>query len=128
VVDDAGPPLASKTILLVDDEELVRTGTADMLTDMGHVVRQAASGAQALQMLRDERFDALVSDYLMPGMTGVELLEEVRRQGRDLPALLITGFAAISAETAAEHRRLAKPFRRADLAVALAGLFPADAA
>jgi signal transduction histidine kinase/DNA-binding response OmpR family regulator len=127
VIEDAGPPLDSKTILLVDDEELVRTGTADMLTDMGHVVRQAASGAQALQMLRDERFDAVVSDYLMPGMTGVELLEEVRRQGRDLPALLITGFAAISTETAAEHRRLAKPFRRADLAIALAGLFPVDA-
>jgi len=120
--DDNGPPLDPLRILLVDDEELVRLGTADMLTDMGHKVRQAASGAQALQMLRDESFDVLVSDYLMPGMTGAELIDEVRRQERPIPVLLITGFATLSDEGTREFRRLAKPFRRAELATALAGL------
>ena len=122
--DAAGPALASLRILLVDDEELVRAGTADMLIDMGHHVSQAASGAQALQALREATFDVLVSDYLMPGMTGVELLEEIRRQGDTLPVLLITGFAALPTRKEDLFGRLPKPFRRGELATALASLLP----
>jgi len=124
VSDEAGPNLDPLKILLVDDEELVRLGTADMLKDMGHEVCQAASGAQALQLLRGERFDLLVSDYLMPGMTGVELVEEVRRQGKEMPILVITGFATLSSGDSVQFGRLSKPFRRKELATALASLVP----
>lgn len=127
VADDSGPALDPLKILLVDDEELVRHGTADMLTDMGHDVKQAASGAQALHLLRDGRFDVLVSDYLMPGMTGVELIEELRRQRNSIPVLLITGFATLSTNSIAEFGRIAKPFRRNELAAAVAAIVP-DAA
>ncbi|MEJ5976677.1 response regulator [Novosphingobium sp. PS1R-30] len=120
--DDAGPELDPLHILLVDDEELVRSGTAEMLEDMGHRVDQAASGAQALQKLRDQAFDVLISDYLMPGMTGVQLIEEMRRQDNDLPVLLITGFAAFASASDAQFGRIAKPFRRGELARALAGV------
>jgi len=121
--DDTGPAIEPLRILVVDDEELVRRGTADMLADMGHEVLQATSGAQALQMLRDGRFDFLVSDYLMPSMNGLELIEELRRQRNDIPILLITGFADYDATSEAEFGRLAKPFRRKELAAALAAQY-----
>jgi len=119
------PPL---TILLVDDEELVRCGTADMLADLGHCVTQATSGTAALSLLRTQGYDLLVTDYLMPAMNGLELVGEVRRLRPDLPALLITGFADL-AEGATEHLvRLPKPFRQADLAQAVAHVVAGETA
>jgi PAS domain S-box-containing protein len=109
-----GRPLS---VLLVDDEELVRAGTADMLEALGHTVVQAASGAAALDYLRSGQvFDVLVTDYSMPSMTGVELAREARTIRSDLPALLVTGFADMSAADAAGLPRLPKPFRADDLA------------
>jgi len=108
------------TILLVDDEELVRHGTAEMLTEIGHEIVQAGSGAQALRLLRAGHFDALVSDYLMPGMTGMELAIEARLIVPDLPVLLISGFGDVTDGDAGDIPRLAKPFRQRELAGALA--------
>lgn len=69
------------TVLLVDDEELVRLGTAEMLRDLGHRVREASNGAQALALLdRGLEPDAVVTDYMMPGMTGGELAEQIDRK------------------------------------------------
>jgi PAS domain S-box-containing protein len=120
--EDPTVEMASLRILLVDDEELVRAGTADMLADMGHAVVQAASGAQALGLLGGGGFDLLVSDYLMPGMTGIELATEARRIAPDLPVLLITGFADMPAGDGGDVSRLPKPFRRRELARALVQL------
>ncbi len=66
------------SILLVDDEDLVREGTADMLRDIGYDVQCAASGSEALALLRGGDFDLLITDYLMPGMDGVELAKEAQ--------------------------------------------------
>ena len=122
--EDSATAVKPLTVLLVDDEELVRAGTADMLSDMGHEVAQAASGVQALGLLRTTGFDVLVSDYLMPGMTGADLAVEARRLRPEMPVLLITGFADMAEGRAAELTRLAKPFRRRELATALAHLVP----
>jgi CheY-like chemotaxis protein len=113
-------------VLLVDDEELVRRGTAEMLRDLGHGVHEASGGAQALGMLNDGlQVDALVTDYMMPHMTGAEFAELARRSAGDIPVLLITGYAG--GELDLGHPQLAKPFRQADLAVALHRLVhPAD--
>ena len=113
------PIAASRTatILLVDDEDLVRTLTADLLRDLGYTVVEAASGAQALAALREGlEADVLVTDYLMPGMTGAALIEEVRLAGRRLPALLVTGYANAGDDVPADVPRLSKPFRQVDLA------------
>jgi CheY-like chemotaxis protein len=111
------------TILLVDDEELVRVATAEMLSDLGYDVVQATSGAEALQILRaGEVPDVLVTDYLMPGMNGVELVEAAKPLAPDTPALLITGYSNTAAGPGTAIPRLAKPFRQADLAERIAGL------
>lgn len=106
-------------ILVVDDEELVRTGTVEMLHDLGHEVVPVGSGAAALIKIRSERFDLVVTDYLMPGMSGLELVREAGRIMPELPFLMITAFADLADETAGDIVRLAKPYRLADLARAV---------
>ena len=103
-------------ILLVDDEELVRRATAEMLRDMGHEVLEASSGTAALDMLRERQdVELVVSDYLMPGMRGGELIRKARQIHPDLKGLLITGYAKLAGDEPG-LARLSKPFRAADLA------------
>jgi CheY-like chemotaxis protein len=113
----------SATILLVDDEDVVRLATADMLEDIGYNVVQADSGAAALQLLRQGcEVDLLVTDYLMPGMNGVELIRHARTLNADLLALIISGYSTIAEGPGADIPRLSKPFRQADLAKRIADL------
>ncbi|KQU61974.1 hypothetical protein ASG67_02160 [Sphingomonas sp. Leaf339] len=118
--EHSAEPVAARraaTILLVDDEDLVRSATADMLRDIGYTVIETNSGTQALSAIRaGAEADMLVSDYLMPGMTGGQLINEVRASGIRLPALLVTGYAAAGEDVPADVMRLAKPFRQVDLA------------
>ncbi|MBJ6120412.1 PAS domain-containing hybrid sensor histidine kinase/response regulator [Sphingomonas mollis] len=118
--EQSAEPVAARraaTILLVDDEDLVRSATADMLRDIGYTVIETNSGTQALSAIRaGAEADMLVSDYLMPGMTGGQLINEVRASGIRLPALLVTGYAAAGEDVPADVMRLAKPFRQVDLA------------
>jgi CheY-like chemotaxis protein len=115
------------TIMLVDDEELVRVGTADMLSEIGYDVIQAASGAEALRLLRDGASpDLLITDYLMPGMNGVELIQAVRAIAPAVRVMLITGYSTIAEGPGASVPRLAKPFRHADLARFVAELLGAE--
>ncbi|MFO1062001.1 MAG: PAS domain-containing protein [Dongiaceae bacterium] len=117
-----GRPLA---ILLVDDEELVRAGTAEMLRELGHAVTEANGAAEALVRLADGTpFDLVVTDFMMPHMNGAELAQAVRDRRPDLPVLLITGYAG--AENEPDLPRLAKPFRQGDLAARVQAV--ADAA
>ena len=107
-------------LLLVDDEELVRVGTGEMLRDLGHDVTEAEDGQQALALLDDgSSFDAVVTDYKMPRMDGAQLAEQIREVRPDMPILLITGYTG-STDEAGNLPRLAKPFNQADLADALA--------
>ncbi len=114
----AQPIAAAGRVLLVDDEELVRRSTAEMLEEMGFDVVEKKSGEEAAAWLRaDSDFDLLVTDHLMPGMTGLELADHVRKDRPDMPILIVSGFA----ETVDEKLpRLSKPFRHADLAAMLA--------
>ncbi len=113
--DHHGPTSFSGRVLLVDDEELVRLSTADMLADLGYDVVEAASGEQALRVLNETPIDLLVTDHLMPGMTGVDLAQEVRRRSPQMPVLLVSGFAEVCGLDAALPR-LVKPFRKDELA------------
>jgi signal transduction histidine kinase len=109
------PPL---TILVVDDDVLVCTGTAAMLEDLGHTVFEAHSGAEALVLLESgQQIDLLVTDQLMPKMTGTELIQIVRERWPGLPFILATGYAEQSAGPGPVINlpRLAKPFRQEEL-------------
>jgi hypothetical protein len=81
-------------VLLVDDDALVSMGTADMLMDLGHSVTEASSGMQALQILEaNPQFDVVVTDYAMPGMTGLDLAAKIRQLRPHMPIIIATGYA-----------------------------------
>ncbi|WP_406855286.1 ATP-binding protein [Alsobacter sp. KACC 23698] len=124
---DAPRAVGSATVLLVDDEDLVRLGTADMLADLGYSVLQAGSGGEALRLMRSEAgdIDIIVSDYLMPGMNGADLIVEARRLRPELPGLLVTGYTNLTQGPGADLPRLAKPFRQTELATRIAELVEA---
>lgn len=104
-------------ILLVDDEPLVRATTVAMLSDLGHRVLEAGSGAQALDLLgAGESPDLVITDYLMPAMTGAELAREIRARKPGLPILLATGYASLAGNVTTDLPLLPKPFEQAELA------------
>ncbi len=118
------PPLR---ILLVDDEELVRAGTAEMLRELGHDVRDVAGGSQAMSELSAGlRVDLIVTDYMMPGMNGAMLAKRVAEHDAALPVLVITGYAGGDLNIGLPQ--LIKPFRQAELAQALHRAIATDAA
>jgi PAS domain S-box-containing protein len=118
---------ARGTALLVDDEELVRMSTADMLSDLGYGVVEAASAEEALRLIEAGTApDLLVTDHLMPGMNGEELARRLRAERPELPALIVSGYAEAEG-IAPDLPRLTKPFRNAELAERLALVHPAAA-
>ncbi|HWH17150.1 MAG TPA: PAS domain-containing protein [Allosphingosinicella sp.] len=124
--DTADGIARSGTALLVDDEELVRTSTADMLGELGYKVIEADSAEAALQLLGDGlRPDLLVTDHLMPGMPGTDLARELVQRFPGTPVLIVSGYADVEG-IAPEWPRLAKPFRQGELAIAVAALVAAS--
>jgi PAS domain S-box-containing protein len=113
-------PSQPLSILLVDDEDLVRQGTAIMLELMGHNVVHVSSGFTALDRLaQGMACDLLLTDQMMPGITGVELTARARTLRPGLPAILITGHANLAQPAGGDIHWLAKPFHEADLARAV---------
>jgi PAS domain S-box-containing protein len=118
------PPLH---ILVVDDDPLVLANTAAVLEDLGHRVRSAASGEAALaEMAADGAVDLIVTDQLMPGMTGVQLATRIRAIAPAMPILIVSGFAEFGEDDAGQFPILAKPFDRQALAQALRDAVPSD--
>ena len=119
--DPGRPALAvDRLVLLVDDDTPVREVTAAMLMDSGYSVVTAADGPAALELLdqEGERIALVISDYAMPGMTGRELLETVRRRNPDMAVLLATGYADypdLTGETLSLDQIVRKPFRAKEL-------------
>jgi signal transduction histidine kinase len=114
------------SVLLVDDEDLVRFATGEMIRELGHQVTEAGSGPEALEKLAQGcEVDALITDYKMPRMDGAELAGRVCEVQPSLPILIITGYTGIS-DQELDLPKLAKPFGQADLAAALASLMAGD--
>lgn len=80
-------------ILVVDDEEAYCKLLGITLRRLGHVPTLAFHPADALEAVREQRFDAVITDIDMPGMTGVQLAEEIRREQEDMPIAFCTGSA-----------------------------------
>ncbi len=80
------------SVLVVDDDVLVREVTAWMLADAGHTVHEAADGIAALEFLmREGPVDLVIADINMPGMDGLALTDEVKARWPELPVLLVSG-------------------------------------
>jgi CheY-like chemotaxis protein len=121
VCDEVSVKPGSGVVLLVDDEELVRMAVADGLRDAGYTVFEAASAANALERIRQGLTpDILVTDHMMPGMTGAALAREIRSRIPGLPVLMITGYANLRSDETRGLDVLAKPFRQRDLAMRVA--------
>jgi len=111
------------TLLFVDDDYLINLSTASLLEDLGHTVIKAMSGSAALSVLQQgEAIDLMITDYAMPGMTGLELAQEARRLRPHLPILLATGYADLPANAELELPRLSKPYQQRQLAEQIASL------
>lgn len=107
-------------ILAVDDDSLVRETLCAMLEDMGHAVVSAESGKHAIVAFETPgKFDLLLTDFSMPGMTGAELAETLSNLQPDLPIFIATGHAEALSNVGPGITRLAKPFDRAALAAAI---------
>jgi putative two-component system response regulator len=111
-------------VLVIDDEPIIRELIAEILADAGHDVAAAASAEEGLLRLGDREVSIVVSDIVMPGLTGLELLEEVRARRPSLPVVLVTGagtHAMLSDALARGASGLVmKPFSHAELQGAVA--------
>ena len=109
-------------ILIVDDFSTMRRIIKNLLRDLGYTnTAEADDGKTALPLLQGGEFDFLVTDWNMPGMTGIDLLKAVRSDGRlsDLPVLMVTAEAKrdqiVEAATAGVNGYVVKPFTAAAL-------------
>lgn len=113
----------SLIVVAVDDDALVLMNTVGMLEDLGHIVFQAYSGTEALEILRrEDAVDLVITDQAMPQMTGTQLAKAIKQEWPDMPIILATGYADIASGDDVGLLRLAKPFFEADLATAVAGI------
>src|SRR5205823_9295947 len=103
------------TILVIDDEEIMREILETLLTREGYTVRLASSGAEGLDLARAMPFDAALVDIMMPGIDGIATLDELKRIDEDLAVIIITAYAsvgsAISAMKAGAFDYITKPFK-----------------
>jgi len=118
----------SAVILLVDDDPLIAMSTTEMLEDLGHRVIGVNSGLHALDILKsDQEIDLMVTDHMMPGMTGIELAIASRQLRPQLPVLLATGYAELPDGIRVDLPRLAKPYHQDQLRERLDQLLGAGA-
>ena len=105
--------------LLVDDDDFVLSIFTDLCDDKGYNYVTAKNGVEAINLLKEHEIDVIISDFNMPKMNGIELLEEVRELGNLFPFILITGYG--DKETYIKAHRLGvfdiieKPFQHENL-------------
>lgn len=90
------PDLSVLQVLVVDDEADIRLGLRRIVSGLGAQVREAATGADALLLLAQGPADLVLSDLMMPGMTGAELLERIKRMRPETEVVILTGFGTVA--------------------------------
>ncbi len=92
-----------KRILIVDDERALADTLAAFFTHVGYEVQVAYNGEQALEEFHAHQFDAIISDIVMPGMNGMQLLNRIRAENGEVPVLIVSGFCDRYAAELAER-------------------------
>jgi CheY-like chemotaxis protein len=110
-------PFHARRVLVVDDDPLVSMGTAAILEDLGHMFVEASSAAIALEILgSDRKFDLVITDHAMPGMTGAELARCIFSSYPGLPVILASGYAELPDDQELQGLlRMTKPFSQEQL-------------
>ncbi|MDF1614745.1 response regulator [Desulfurivibrio dismutans] len=115
--------MAKAKILLVDDEDLIRASLAMDLVEAGYAAKAASGGEEALDMFRRGDFELVITDLLMEGMDGIELLRALRSEAPEVGVIILTGYGALP--TAIEAIRLGaddyllKPYQFEELQIRL---------
>src|SRR5256886_4839493 len=111
------------TILVVDDEEIMREILETLLSREGYDVRVASSGSEGLELARALPFDAAIVDIMMPGLDGIATLDELKRIDEDLNVIIITAYASVESAIAAMKTGafdyVTKPFKNDEELVVL---------
>lgn len=111
------------TILVVDDEELIRNLVVTFLSKMGHACITAVDGVDALEKIKGNPIDAIITDIKMPNMDGIILTREISRQFPDLPVMVMTAFdeeySAGVAISVGAREFIKKPFSLDEFAIRL---------
>ncbi len=106
-------------ILVIDDEEIIRSGCKEILKLHGYDVDLAENGVRGLEKIKSTDYDLVLTDIMMPEMDGMELLSEINRLGKDVVVIVITGYAtiesAIKAGRKGAYDYLPKPFNPDEL-------------
>ena len=112
------------TVLLVDDDDLVRDSLMGLLEAHGCRVLAATSGPEALRLLEQDHVDVLFTDIIMPDLDGIALAKEAKRLRPDLRVMFATGYYSKAAEAEALGTLLFKPIRDRELGAILASVRP----
>jgi len=108
-----------ETILIVDDEKHFRVVLSEVLQEEGYASFTAASGMEALDLLKSQVVDLVLTDVKMPGMTGIDLLEKIKEITPDLPVIVMTAFGTVEKAVEAMHKGaytfIVKPFENETL-------------
>jgi len=109
------------SVLVIDDEEIMREILEALLTREGYHVRLAANGGEGLELAKSGAFDAAIVDVMMPGLDGIAVLEELKKLDDDLPVVMITAFASVETAISAMKRGafdyITKPFKNDEVLV-----------
>lgn len=110
-------------ILIVDDDAGICRKLAEMLAEAGHETATASSGKEAVKMLRKETFEVVITDLMMPGADGIEVLAEAKKKSAKTRVIIMTAFGTIENAVEAMKRGAAdyitKPFRSEEILVAV---------
>lgn len=88
----AAPPEKTPEILLVDDNRQGLIARKTLLQELGYIIRTATGGEEALELFSRQRFDVVVTDFKMPSMDGIELIQRIRGLEPDARIILLSGF------------------------------------
>jgi signal transduction histidine kinase len=115
--EPAPAPSGTETVrvLVVDDEEMVRSIVTQLLSLNDHEVDRASSGAEALEMFGENHYDIVFTDFGMPEMTGAELARRLHERAPDLPIILLTGYTDTDTAVDEVDDILSKPFKLEEL-------------
>lgn len=113
-------------ILVIDDDEVIRSLLRDLLERYGYEVMEAENGKIGLKLLRENGADLVITDLIMPEKEGIETIRELRRDFSDVKIIAISGGGAIGAETYLQmaksmgaHRVFGKPFQLQEMLEAI---------
>ena len=121
-VPDETSDVTPVSVLVVDDEAMVRSVITKLLGLRGHTVHEAPRGSEALQLIETTQPDIVFTDYGMPEMNGAKLAAAVRNQAPDLPIVLISGDTETDDATPVVDASIDKPFKLDDLQAAIQAL------